>query len=450
MEKVRNGSGANSDVRNDAFQRTKQNASRPTSGLTVQTSTGRGACLHAWLACWILCAGCASLSDDGFDDPPAGKGILGGLDRDSVLGQVNARVGRTKEQALKSVGLGPDERIARKAFAEGDALFRQKEYRAAEKKYRRAAKRWPDSALEEDAMFMQGESQFFADRYSKANDTYGELVKKYTNSRHLDTISKRWFSIARFWEDYHREHPNGTLAPNVLDKKRPLFDTGGHAIATYQQILENDSTGLLADDAVMQTANAYFLANRYHDASDYYKILRQQYPKSEHQYAAHLLGMRCELMRYQGPDYDATPLLEAESLVEQLLVQFPDVLSQDPAERERLVKTRGQIVLERARRDWEIAQYYDRANHLAAAQRYYLSIAENFPETPLAAEARTRLAQIGGSPENEPSFAEKTQTWLAQWGADDTGGSSEESSPLNPAAQVQLATQPGTALPPRF
>ncbi len=50
--------------------------------------------------------------------------------------------------------------------------------------FKDAAERWPDSALEEDAMFMSGEGYFFADRYPKANEAWEKLLKKYPNSKH--------------------------------------------------------------------------------------------------------------------------------------------------------------------------------------------------------------------------------------------------------------------------
>jgi hypothetical protein len=58
----------------------------------------------------------------------------------------------------QAIGQGPHESIARAAFAEGESLFAQKNYREAAVKFKTAAGRWPDTALEEDALFMLGES----------------------------------------------------------------------------------------------------------------------------------------------------------------------------------------------------------------------------------------------------------------------------------------------------
>ena len=87
-----------------------------------------------------------------------------------------------------AAGYGPDEKIARAAMHEGKTLFRDKKYKEAAAKFATAADRWPDSPLEEDALFLKGESEFFSDQYPKAHDTYGGLLKKYSNTRYLDTV----------------------------------------------------------------------------------------------------------------------------------------------------------------------------------------------------------------------------------------------------------------------
>ena len=106
------------------------------------------------------------------------------------------------------------------------------------------------------------------------------------------------------------------------DKTRPWFDTIGHAIKTYDSIRLNDPTGPRADDAIMATANIYFRYGKYEEADYHYTLLRKEYPRSELQFEAHLLGLQAKLRKYQGENYDGTPLEEAKVLVKQLNSQF--------------------------------------------------------------------------------------------------------------------------------
>ncbi len=135
------------------------------------------------------------------------------------------KISKSMKQA---VGLGPDKKIAEAAFADGEKLFEAKDYDKAAKKFGTAVSRWPDSALEEDAMFLQAESYFFANRYSAGIDSYGELIKKYPNTRHLNIIGARQFAVARYWQDVDHAHHRWALVPNFTDRTQPLFDTGGH------------------------------------------------------------------------------------------------------------------------------------------------------------------------------------------------------------------------------
>lgn len=304
--------------------------------------------------------------------------------------------------AKKAVGQGPNEQIARQALAEGDDLFRQKKYVEAAKAYRRAYDRWPDSPLEEEAIFKAGESEFFADRYDYAEDEYGLLVKKFTSTQYLKQITERRFAIARYWEQYYRAKPSFVLMPNLFNRTLPMFDTGGHAIKVYERIRLDDPIGPRADDAVMATANYYFLKGRWDDADYHYGLLRSEFPKSEHQFQAHLLGLRCKLLRYQGPGYDGTQLNEAEDLATQLLTQFPSELAD---ERDRVVQVRADIRAQRALREWEMAEFYAKNSYYGAARHYFTKVVDEYPETKLAEASRGRLDEFKNEPDNpDPPF----------------------------------------------
>jgi outer membrane assembly lipoprotein YfiO len=301
-----------------------------------------------------------------------------------------------KRKAKTLVGLGPDEKIAQEHYARGEALFGEQDYPAAAAEFKSAASRWPESPLEEDSLFMRGQSYFFHEQYNLANDTYTNLLKQYENSRHLDTVVSHQFAIARYWDELSRA---SNWTPNVSDKKRPYFDPAGNAIATYKSVWLNDPTGPLADDAMMAVANAYFVRGNYVDAAEHYDMLRKQFPQSDHQQTAHLLGMRAKLLSYQGPYYDSTPLGEAEELVEALQTQFPTT---DPAEKERIAAAAQAIREGHAQRELEVAEYYSRTSYYGAAAQHYRQVIEDYPDTPSAAIARQRLVEIQDKPARPP------------------------------------------------
>lgn len=310
------------------------------------------------------------------------------------------------DRMKSAIGLGPSEQAARAAYGEGERLYREKKYKAAGEKFAVAADRGANSAVEQDAMFMVAECLFFDDRYIKARDAYDALVKEYPSTRHMDTLIEREWAIAQYWEKYEDHNPDWALTPNLYDKARPWFDTQGHAIKTYENIRLNDPTGPRADDAIMATANIYFRIRRYDDADYHYGQLRTQYPRSEHQYEAHLLGLQAKLRKYQGADYDGTPIEEAKVLVKQLRQQFGDKLGAD--ERERLKTVEAQLNYEIALRDYVRAEQYDSTKHYLAARMYYAKLVQNHPDSELAGQARERLAEIA----DEPDLPPKRMAWF--------------------------------------
>jgi outer membrane protein assembly factor BamD (BamD/ComL family) len=299
-----------------------------------------------------------------------------------------------KRRWKKMVGRGPNEPVARAAMQEADALFKAGDYAAAVPKYKRVIDRWPDSALEEDALWQLAECLFFTDRYAKAEDTYDEIVKKYANTKYLDRIAQRQFVIAQYWMALDDQHHYRTLSPNLVDRTRPLFDTRGRAHKAFDHVRINDPRGPLADDSIMAQANAHFLRRQWLDADYFYGLLRSEYPDSDFLLQAHLLGLQAKLQAYEGPVYDGGVLEEAGILADQVLVQFPDQLSRE--EEGRVEKTRQTIAAQQAERHWRRAEFYAKGRHYTSARIYYALVARDYPDTQLAQAARERYQAISG------------------------------------------------------
>ena len=334
-------------------------------------------------------------------------------------------------------GLGPDQRIAEQTYAAGEELFRAQKYGEATKKFKEAAGRWPDSKVQQDAMFYLAESEFFDKQYAEAVDAYDELMEKYPNSPHLDKVIRRQFDIARYWEDHHQWQPHWATTPNLLDETRPLFDTLGHALRTYDSIRLNDPTGPMADDAIMASANSYFLRGRFGDADYQYELLRNEYPRSEHQFEAHILGLQCKLRKYQGPDYDDTPLVEAKKLVKQLKVQFAGELTSE--ERARQADIEAQLNLQLAERDFRMAKFFDDTKHYRSAKFYYAQLIRDYPNTPLATKAQDRYEALGGLPDHP----ESRMGWFVDRFPENAERKSIAQVPMiAPEGQTRIASEP--------
>lgn len=367
----------------------------------------RARCTVAFLSlsCLLLAlSGCASPLGGGRDTL-----LDGGSASKSLLPGAKKLSDQIKNSAKTLVGKGYSPERARERYAEAEGQYQQAVQAQGDQRrslflsaagaFRNAADRWPDSALEQDALFAAGESYFFADRYPKANDTYELLLKKYPNSKYLDKVEARRFSIAQYWLALNRTDPQSFWEFNLTDKGRPVRSTFGNAVRIFDRIRIDDPTGKLADDATLAAGNAYFEDGKYLDADSFYSDLRKTFPSSEHQFRAHLLGVKAKLQSYLGPDYSGDPLDEAEKLIKQIHRQFP---READKEREYLTRAYAEVRKKKAEREWYLAQYRDRRGEYGAAKFHYNLLARDYRDTPLAARAKQRIVEVADKPDVPP------------------------------------------------
>lgn len=300
-----------------------------------------------------------------------------------------------------------DSSHAKELYREADAEFRRaselpKEdsasvFHDAAALFRRAGEAAPGAALQQDAMWMQGESLFFADKLTDAADVYQRLQSDFPRNRHVDRVAARLFSISRYWIDIDRANEGSWVSLDLFDDKRPTVDVGGHAIRVLDQIRFDDPTGRLADDATMAAAAEYIRQEKYAEADEFLTDLRESFPDSDHLFLAHMMGIRCKLEVYAGPDYSPLMLHEADKLVRQTRQRFPDKL-RDPENAEMVARAASEISYLKAEKLFRRAQYRDKQHEYRAAATDYQSLLNDHSDTPFADQARARLEKISELP----------------------------------------------------
>ncbi len=317
--------------------------------------------------------------------------------------------GRLIDAAQEMIRGKPSESAAQRSYHDAQNQFQRKQYAAAKGNFSTAAKRWPDSPLEEDALFFVAECEYFSDRYPAADEAYAAVVKKYANTKHLNQITRRRFAIAQYWETAQRKSNKWAFTPNFSDPKLPRFDSGGRALKTYEAIMNSDTRSDLADAAIMATGDALYANGRFEEADFRYQMLIKDYPQSNYLYQAHHQSLKCKIQMYQGPDYSSASLVEAGELVDQMLLQFPQRSRQD---RETLLKFRREIRAKKANEDWALAQYYAKRKEYRAARVYYEKIAKKYPDTSRAPESLALIERYQDEPDKAPHPLEWATRWL--------------------------------------
>ena len=308
---------------------------------------------------------------------------------------------------------------AQSLYQQGDAAFRQatelpegervKQFSKAATLFRRAGEASPGTALQQDALFMQGESLFFADHLTDAAETYGKLQKEFPRNRHSDRIAARLFSISRYWIATEKATEGEWFTVNLTDQKRPAWDADGHAIRVLDQIRYDDPTGRLADDATMAAAAEFIRQRKFDRADEFLTDLRKTFTDSEHLFLAHLLGIRCKLEVYAGPEYSNALLEEADKLVQQTRQRFPNEL-QEAKYREMVARAAAEIAYHRAEHLNVRAEYRYKRQEYGAAEHYYQMILQEHGDTPFAEIARERLAEVS----DLPPVPQQRLSWLTK------------------------------------
>ncbi len=158
----------------------------------------------------------------------------------------------------------------------------------------------------------------------------------------------------------------------------------------------------LAELALKRSADFYFANGDYDFAEDAYGVFIDRFPRSQAIPTVRLKQAYSNLLQYQGPRYDPTPLLDAATQLRQFRVEYPE-LARDMAVDERIdwvdEQLAEKLVLE--------SSFFARTGEPAASRRLLAEVIERYPETPQAERARRRLgtttaAEPGASGEVQP------------------------------------------------
>ncbi|MFK7820748.1 MAG: outer membrane protein assembly factor BamD [Planctomycetaceae bacterium] len=360
-----------------------------------------------------LICGCQSLSMANLNDDDEYNRLS---NTDNILGPMARAIQTTLTGDVNESAVASPELT--KKLDEANRLYAAGKYGPAASVYRSIANKQKQTAFGEEAQFKLGECLFKQGRYAQAQDAYDQLLEDYPATRNVDAVTQRLFNVARSWLDVpvpaatqseiqqagYEEGGDGSepqklnsnditvqvpLLPNFHDRSRPIFDTRGRAIQALKSIWLNDPTGPLADDALMMTATHFMKRKNFVEADRYYKILREEYPKSPHTEKAFVLGSHVKLMSYQGPEYEGETLQQAKELKEGTLRLFPE----NP-QRQQLRQELQDIYEAEAQRLWVLVEYWQRKNKPRAVALACKQLINEYPESGWAQKARKILAGI--------------------------------------------------------
>ncbi len=157
------------------------------------------------------------------------------------------------------------------------------------------------------------------------------------------------------------------IAAAILARSRPSFAIGAgagdfEALEMLFRIQRRVPGSALAERALLLSADHYFTLGDYDFAEDAYTVFVESYPRSTNIPRVRLRQAWSNLLQYNGPRYDPTPLLDARA-------QFLDLLDSGFASTPEIEQALAYIDRQFDRKAQEQASFYRRTSRPDAADR---------------------------------------------------------------------------------
>jgi len=256
---------------------------------------------------------------------------------------------------------------------------------------RRLLKAWvkhnPDHERYLEGLLLLGEAYFELKDYYAAYERY-EVVA-------AEAVRELFYKSLRREIDVARAFLSGEKRIVWKILRLPAHDDG---VEILDRVWERVPGTRMGEEALRLKADHFFDRGEMDLAQDEYVNLAREYPAGRFIRLAMLRSAEAAGAAFPGIRFDDRPLVEAEERYRQVLAAFPVYAERESVE-ERLEGIRQQ----RAEKDLDIAQWYERTGQAGAAEFYYRLVLEDWPDSLAANEARNRLRGLGIELETEES-----------------------------------------------
>ena len=262
------------------------------------------------------------------------------------------------------------------------------DYDKAVKHAKAYLKRYPADAGREEVYCLAGEAELRRGKHWPAHVWYKKLLDEFPNGKRLERALEREMEIAKAF---------------LAGKKRRIgkvlvISAKSDGIEILEQIAQRVPGTQQAQQAMLTVADHYFAEEKWGDAADGYDQFLKLFPKSSHAPRAEQQAAESFRRAYRGPLFDETPLIEAEQRYKAFARNHPAAAAE--ADVSGLLEA---IHAERARKQYEVGQFYVRTDEPEAATYYFELVAKDFADTDWAGRARAALAGLAGRGPRQPA-----------------------------------------------
>ncbi|MDI1337865.1 MAG: outer membrane protein assembly factor BamD [Lacunisphaera sp.] len=286
------------------------------------------------------------------------------------------------EEGRNALDLMNKARTAEEAGSKGSAL----------KLYTTVSRKYPNSVFAAEALFRIGSLYQQRQQYFKAFENYQAMLARYPSSEKFTQVVGEQYRIASDLFAGKRSKIWGWL---------PGFRNREKALEYFEVIVATAPYSDYAPLALMNAARGYKQINETPAAIDALDRMINTYPRSVLTPDAYLKIAQTHASLVDGPYYDQASTKEAITYYEDYMILFPGDAGMATAE-----KGLGDMKTVLAKSKLTIADYYLKyRKNYKAAKVFYNEAITVYPDSPVAAQARTKLVDVEAKLEQQTNAA---------------------------------------------
>ena len=252
-------------------------------------------------------------------------------------------------------------------FKEAEKYFEEKKYKEAYNSFKKLVIHYPDSQEAAEAQYYMGRCMEELKKPYQAFLEYQKVIDRYPNSKRINEIIERQYNIGEYFL-------------NVPSKKWlgiSVYDFIEHpSIEIFKKILEKSPYSDYAPVAGYKLGILFLELRRYDEAKEIFEKVIDNYPESEWAIASKYQIAVATSKAHPISGYDSTDLKDAEKRLDEFVKRYPNLNISEEA-KSQLVELRER----EAKKNFDIAKFYEKQKKYNSAIVYYNIIIENYYDT---------------------------------------------------------------------